>query len=87
MKDENQTDKIMKILDDLHQYVPSSEEVPVEQVTTENEKNTTAFFLPETGSMLNKLEVHAVNVKIRKCKANSKVLCQWLKIGMLANVV
>ena len=78
----------MTILDDLHQYVPSSEEVRVEQVTTENEKNTTAFFLPETGSLLNELKVDAVNVKIcSTCKANFKVLCQWLKIGMLTNVV
>ena len=40
MKDKNKIDKNVKILGDLHQYVPSSERVRVEQVTTENDTHT-----------------------------------------------
>ena len=35
MKDENKIDEMVQILDDLHQYVPSTEEISVHQVTTE----------------------------------------------------
>ena len=40
MKDENKIDEMVKILDDLQQYVPSVEEISVHQVTTEDGTHT-----------------------------------------------
>ena len=40
MKDENKIDEMVKILDELHQYVPSTEEVRVHHVTTEDGTHT-----------------------------------------------
>ena len=40
MKNENKIDKMVKILDDLHQYVSSTEQISVHQVTTEEDTHT-----------------------------------------------
>lgn len=36
MQNENKIDEMVKVLDDLHQYVPCTEEIRVHQVLTED---------------------------------------------------
>lgn len=40
MKDENKIDEMVKILDNLNQYIPSIEEVRLQQVTTDDDTHT-----------------------------------------------
>ena len=40
MKDENKIDEMVKILDDLNHYVPSTESISIHHVTTEDGVNT-----------------------------------------------
>ena len=40
MKDENKIDEMVKILDDLNHYVPSTESISIHHVTTEDGINT-----------------------------------------------